>query len=41
MKNETMLDKALRSPMAATDPSLGHYALSQAAWGLMKNLIRK
>lgn len=41
MTNETMLDKALRSSMAATDPALGQYALAQAAWGLVKNLVRK
>ncbi|KAB8287229.1 hypothetical protein DSM100688_1804 [Bifidobacterium ramosum] len=41
MNNKDMLDQALRAPLASNDPSLGHYALSQAAWGLMKNLVRK
>ena len=32
MMNQKMMDQALRSPLAATDPSFGHYALSQTMW---------
>ncbi|WP_274619124.1 hypothetical protein [Bifidobacterium amazonense] len=37
MMDEEMMNKALRSPLAANDPSLGYYALSQAAWKAIKH----
>ncbi|RSX54041.1 hypothetical protein D2E25_0347 [Bifidobacterium goeldii] len=37
MKHEIM-NEALRSPLASTDPSFGSYALSQAAWKLVNAL---
>ncbi|WP_274608131.1 hypothetical protein [Bifidobacterium phasiani] len=40
-KNETMLNEALRSPLAATDPSLGSYALGQAAWKAIRRVLAK
>ena len=41
MMDKEMMNKALRSPLAASDPSLGHYALSQTAWKAIKGLLRK
>ncbi|RSX57001.1 hypothetical protein [Bifidobacterium samirii] len=39
--NDEMLDKALRAPLSTADPSLGYYALSRAAWKLIKNTFSK
>lgn len=36
---EKVMDIALRSPLAANDPSLGYYAASQGAMRLMKRII--
>lgn len=41
MMNQQMMDQALRSPLAATDPSLGHYALSQTVWNGIKRILNK
>ena len=41
MMDNEMMNKALRSPLAASDPSLGYYALSQTAWKLIKNTFSK
>ncbi|WP_274608130.1 hypothetical protein [Bifidobacterium phasiani] len=41
MMDQQMFDKALRSPLAATDPSLGSYALSQTVWNGLKRVIAK
>lgn len=42
MKNDDkFINEALRSPLASSDPSLGYYALSQAAWKLIKGTFTK
>ena len=41
MMNQQMMDQALRSPLAATDPSLGHYARSQTVWNGIKRMLNK
>lgn len=41
MMDNEMMNKALRSPLAASDPSLGHYALSQAIWSAIKGAMKK
>lgn len=41
MDNKNMINEALRSPLAAADPSLGHYALSVSAWNAIKGIVRK
>lgn len=41
MMNQQMMDQALRSPLAATDPSLGHYTLSQTVWTGIKRMLNK
>lgn len=38
--NETIMNEALHSPLASTDPSLGSYALAQAAWKLIRNTLK-
>lgn len=41
MNSDKMISEALRSPLAATDPSLGSYALSQTAWKAIKRAFNK
>ncbi len=41
MKNNTMINEALRSPIAASDPMIGTYALSQTSWNAIKSIFTK
>ena len=41
MMIQHLMDQALRSPLAAADTSLGHYALSQTVWNGIKRMLNK